>query len=282
MVSSGYSQTPVSLGLQTCAFQAFVGLHRAPKRQKRSQHTLEANLKAQNILANLHPASRPTDDDVLQVLDMMDLEKTKRRKNVTRPEQVQAGGIISVSLALVRNKITKGLQVSTKTAEMRDVCMLLGRWACIDGVDAVPFTSMTLNKDYNAGRHRDENNSGPSLVRGLGNFQGGDLLYWPNDPHGSIASLKESDACVCDVRNCFVPILGRCAHEVTPFTGTRYSIVFYCVEGWKGAEDSVRQILELSGFRWPTPYSNLQMQARVDYAYAKGSAGSQIAGCTEA
>jgi hypothetical protein len=63
--------------------------------------------------------------------------------------------------------------------------MLLGRWACIDGVDAVPFTSITINKDYNAGRHSDENNAGPSLVRALDNFQGGDLLYWHDDRHGT-------------------------------------------------------------------------------------------------
>jgi hypothetical protein len=110
---------------------------------------LEANLKAQNILANLHPASRPTDDDVLQVLDMMDLEKTKSWKTLMRPEHVQAGEIISVSLGLVRNKSTKGLEVSTKTVEMRDVCMLLGRWVYIDGFYAAPFTRTILMVNTN-------------------------------------------------------------------------------------------------------------------------------------
>ena len=93
---------------------------------------------------------------------MLNLEKNKNRKNVMRPEHAE--GVITHTLGLVRNRTTKTLEIAGKTAEVRDVCVLLGRWVHIDGVDEVPFTSVTVNKNYAAARHRDENNAGPSLL----------------------------------------------------------------------------------------------------------------------
>ena len=39
------------------------------------------------------------------------------------------------------------------------------------------LTSITLNTDYNAKRHRDKHNDGSCVVRAWGDFNGGKLLY---------------------------------------------------------------------------------------------------------
>ena len=56
---------------------------------------------------------------------------------------------------------------------LKDVCVLLGRWVHLRGVDEVPFTRISINKDYNADRHRDEGNARelPTAVRALNCFQ---------------------------------------------------------------------------------------------------------------
>ena len=90
-------------------------------------------------------------------------------------------------------------------------------------------------------------------MRALGQFEGGKLLYWNKDPFGiRVERLHRNDAVECDVHCGFVPINGRCAHEVTEYTGTRYSVVFFTVEGYAGASASVWEPLQGLGFKWPS------------------------------
>merc|ERR1719188_1672083 len=46
------------------------------------------------------------------------------------------------------------------------------------------FTSMNLNCNYAAKLHRDGNNFGPSMISAFGDFQGGELNYYPEDDRG--------------------------------------------------------------------------------------------------
>ena len=44
------------------------------------------------------------------------------------------------------------------------------------------WTSITVNTGFASARHRDVGNAGPSLIQAFGDFQGGDLLVWEDDP----------------------------------------------------------------------------------------------------
>ena len=61
-------------------------------------------------------------------------------------------------------------------------------------------------------------------------------------------SLDPRDALTLDVMKCFHLIDWRCAHEVLEYKcGTRYSVVFYTMEGYKGADAGVKQVLTDAG-----------------------------------
>ena len=45
------------------------------------------------------------------------------------------------------------------------------------------FTTMTINSDFSANIHRDRNNDGLSLITSIGNYTGGNLLYWEDADH---------------------------------------------------------------------------------------------------
>merc|ERR1719343_266153 len=98
--------------------------------------------------------------------------------------------------------------------------------------DRFPFTTICINKDYAAKRHRDNNNCGLSIVRALGNFKGGRLKYWPDDPGSKgidVSELAESDAVTLDVRGRSVALDSTKAHEVEAFEGRRYSLVYFTI-----------------------------------------------------
>ena len=45
----------------------------------------------------------------------------------------------------------------------------------------LPFTTITINSRYGAGRHRDCNNDGPSIIAAFGGLVEGRLLPWLRD-----------------------------------------------------------------------------------------------------
>ena len=68
---------------------------------------------------------------------------------------------------------------------------------------------------------------GKSVIKALGDFTGGNILYWPDDPRDcNVGDLEVADAIILDPRQWTV-FDGRCAHETLPFTGTRFSLVYY-------------------------------------------------------
>ena len=80
-----------------------------------------------------------------------------------------------------------------------------------------PFTSITVNENFAAGPHRDKGNQGDSYLIAFGDYIGGDLKVWEGDLSGNI-----------DVHH--KPLImdfTRHTHSVEPFTGNRYSLVYY-------------------------------------------------------
>jgi hypothetical protein len=70
-----------------------------------------------------------------------------------------------------------------------------------------------VNRDYASAMHVDKNNLGPSAIVGLGDYHGGRL--WGQD----IGEV--------DIQGRWCTFDGNIPHCTRPFTGTRYSLIFY-------------------------------------------------------
>ena len=79
----------------------------------------------------------------------------------------------------------------------------------VDGVKQVPLTSICLTKNLQCKRHRDTNNEGPSVARALGQYEGGELAYFHDDPLRNMDKLSSEDACLLDTKKHFVVFDGK-------------------------------------------------------------------------
>jgi hypothetical protein len=74
------------------------------------------------------------------------------------------------------------------------------------------YTTIQVNKNVFCEPHVDKNNVGPSYVIALGDFTGGTI------------AVEGKESCI---RNRFLKFDGTKGHWITPFKGTRYSIVYF-------------------------------------------------------
>lgn len=88
---------------------------------------------------------------------------------------------------------------------------------------SIPFTSITVNQNYKASKHRDKGNTGQSYLVAFGNFTGGELEIH----EGPLTGIH-------DVRSPLITDFSKVEHSVRPFTGDRYSLVFYVAKKSEG------------------------------------------------
>ena len=85
------------------------------------------------------------------------------------------------------------------------------------------FTTIQFNKNYQCAKHIDGNNVGISRIIGLGDYEGGELLVYFDGP--------DEAPTVIDIKNKFYEFNGsEYWHETAPFTGTRFSLVYFSLE----------------------------------------------------
>ena len=75
------------------------------------------------------------------------------------------------------------------------------------------YNSITINKNFKCRPHYDKNNKSPSMIIGLGDYEGGELVV---------------EKCEMDIKN--NPVIfngGSCLHWVNEFIGDRFTIVYY-------------------------------------------------------
>ena len=146
--------------------------------------------------------------------------------------------VFSDTLGLTRSRV--GTVVLTKHAcKHPDLFTLLCKWLKdrpeLDQHN-FPFTSINVNYDYAARKHRDTNNAGVSLTRSFGAFLGGQLRYWPDDDgQAPLSALKNADSLIIDTKANLVTFDDARAHSVLPFIGERYSLVFFTIDGHQRA-----------------------------------------------
>ena len=193
----------------------------------------------------LNRKTRITDTMVLNLLRRWHFDQNTTRKNV---KDENAPWIYSDNFGLLKDRSHRGTQLTSKTILYQDFLKLLSTWIrdkCRKafGIDFA-FTSICLNKNYTARRHKDKGNLGPSAIIALGDFKGGDLNTW--SANGNMQTTA--------IRNKVLIFDGNCEHAVEPYEGKeRYSLVFFTVSGFDKTPKAERNTLSKAiGVPFPT------------------------------
>eukprot|EP00812_Abedinium_dasypus_P006859 NODE_186_length_1846_cov_343.211614.p1 GENE.NODE_186_length_1846_cov_343.211614~~NODE_186_length_1846_cov_343.211614.p1 ORF type:complete len:502 (+),score=184.55 NODE_186_length_1846_cov_343.211614:3-1508(+) len=238
-----------------------------------------------HILAERHLATadktgcKISDAAVEEVLSAWAYAENEFRVNVMADDQTF---VFSDTLGLVRTR-TGVYHLTDATLAYPALMRLLMRW----WADTRPagwgehfaFTSINLNCDYAARVHRDQNNTGPSAIKALGDFEGGRLWYWSKDAHPRplATTLKKADAELLDIRKKWTLFDGNCGHGVEPFTGHRLSVVFFTGKRYhKLAPEHIAEVKAL-GLPWPTEQALARMRAYLESAKRPKAQGAGAA-----
>ena len=94
------------------------------------------------------------------------------------------------------------------------------------------------------------------MLAAFGDFEGGVLRYWPDDNKSmKVEMLANKDSLTFDVRTNLILFDGQRCHEVLPFEGERYSLVWFtCARYWEAGKATLKKLSDL-GFEVPTEKS---------------------------
>ncbi|MEY3393467.1 MAG: hypothetical protein RL498_387 [Pseudomonadota bacterium] len=84
-------------------------------------------------------------------------------------------------------------------------------------ITGIKWNAITINQNYKCGIHRDKHNGGDSIIVAFGSFEGGELELHESDLKG-IHNIKHK---------LLQHDFSKTYHSVLPFTGNRYSLVYY-------------------------------------------------------
>jgi hypothetical protein len=218
----------------------------------RMKRTVAEN-RATEILSERASSRRKLSrDDVLSVLRHWGFRKNFTRINVT-PEGHSF--VFSDTMGLVSDR-TGGINPTKYTLAYPNVSKVLCdfmRDHLPEGIPSFRFTSINVNKNYAGRRHRDASNVGPSILAALGEFKGGRLYYFPNDDKSlDLEDIPKSDMVTLDTRKHMVLFDGRRAHQVEPFSGERYSLVWFTCPRSDRADAKALAEMQQCGFQVPT------------------------------
>jgi hypothetical protein len=130
----------------------------------------------------------------------------------------------------------------------------------------LPFTAISLNTNYAGRLHRDAGNIGPSVGLAIGSFTGGKLRFWANDSakgtRSDVEQVRGEPSVALNLKRGVV-FDGNCAHEVEPFAGERYSMIFFTGKKYKKTSGAVKRKMVHMGADWPTIASLDRLKAKV-------------------
>jgi len=81
------------------------------------------------------------------------------------------------------------------------------------------WTSVQFNKNFRGVRHRDEKDASYQVATAFGDYEGGELRVFGQ--HGIVD---------VNTRGRFTRFDGRFEHEVLPYTGVRYSVIYFMLQ----------------------------------------------------
>mmetsp|Transcript_26127 Transcript_26127/g.56651 ORF Transcript_26127/g.56651 Transcript_26127/m.56651 type:complete len:570 (-) Transcript_26127:238-1947(-) len=233
-------------------------------------HRLLSQREARRILKDAEKEKRKiTNDEVLTVLRKWSFGKNTNRVNVT-PENQE--WVWSDTLGLLRDRIGD-IHLTPPTKTYPEVIGVLNKYLH----DRIPpemksfrWTSINLNCNYAAKRHRDGNNFGPSAIQAFGDFEGGCLNYWPEDDRtcDKEEKMKAADSVKLNLKDGLCLFNGNCSHSVDDFKGERYSVVFFCVRCFNEAPEECKAQLRSVGTIYPEPDADRWAVIRPPRGYA--------------
>ena len=196
------------------------------------------------------------DRHVLETLRLWRFREHKRKTHASSPGS--NGPVLSDTLGASRTRSGK-IVVAASTARFPSVFALFARWLQCHHPGSLsarfPFTSVDLNYAYATALHRNQNITGASMTKSFGSFtRGGELLYFPDDD-GALEprNLSEHGAVpmAIDTRECLSLFDEARAHGVQPFSGERYSLVFYTQQSFSNAPPASLESLRRLGAHMP-------------------------------
>lgn len=150
-------------------------------------------------------------EELITVLNTIKWTKSKNRKNAMKDPNK---GEYSIQFGKVFARF-KGKKDSINNFKYPNVYMYLQNLASF--IDPkFEYTSICVNKNFECKAHVDKNNIGTSLILGVGDYYGGEL---------NVEGVKY------DIKNQILYFDGsKQLHWVEPFSGTRYSIIWYTLK----------------------------------------------------
>eukprot|EP00746_Dinoflagellata_sp_MGD_P165762 gnl/MRDRNA2_/MRDRNA2_95225_c0_seq1.p1 gnl/MRDRNA2_/MRDRNA2_95225_c0~~gnl/MRDRNA2_/MRDRNA2_95225_c0_seq1.p1 ORF type:complete len:501 (+),score=95.76 gnl/MRDRNA2_/MRDRNA2_95225_c0_seq1:98-1600(+) len=246
--TSGHSESPLMRGLRLVA-------------QQEAKARLEAAESEGRMIS---------DEDIEVVLRKWQFCQNPHRLNVMPKNKKW---VFSDTLGLLRDR-AGDIHLTSPTRRYPQVAEIICRWLTDrlpEEIKTFTFTSINVNCNYAASRHRDNGNFGPSLIKAFGSFSGGELQYWPEDAGstlvGDVSNLDPKDSVSLDIGAGLALFNGNCGHSVKPFTGNRYSIVYFTGSCHAKAKPEDKKKLTRLGFKFPKvnedPYALIRAPSKV-------------------
>ncbi|CAE7431770.1 unnamed protein product [Symbiodinium natans] len=236
-------------------------------------HRLVADRAAKGILKR--GKGGITADDVENVLRNWAFARNSFRLNVMPQGQ---DWVKSDTLGLLRDR-GGDIHVTKPTLRYPHVAEMLNKFLLQrlpNEAKSFKWTSINLNCNYAARRHRDGNNFGPSFIQAFGNFTGGELSVWPEDDKSQkLHELPESQKKTVDIKKNLVLFNGNTAHEVHDFDGQRFSVVYFCCGCHAKTPPSVQKELKKFSFHHPNKDDKRYTLLPEPQGYSKKSVGTR-------
>lgn len=237
-------------------------------------HRLVANRKSEEFLKAAAKQNRAiSDEEVTTAMFTWAFAKNPNRVNVLPDGQ---DWVWSDTMGLLRDR-TGDIHITKPTTRYPAFVKLITQWLfdrIPPEVDTFKFTSLNLNCNYAAKRHRDGNNFGPSFIKAFGSFTGGELNVFPEDDRESIRQLEKlplKDRETVDLRTNMAMWNGNSAHEVQDFVGNRYSVVYFAAGCHAKASDEDKAKLRELGFPYPATDEDPEALLDAPVGYGKGA-----------
>ena len=228
---------------------------------------------AREGLAKLKKGEHPSDQVVRKALRLWGFEKRNFSQKVI-PEGHEWEH--SDTLRIMESRFNDIRFISSPCNGYENFVRLLGSWAQKRAPNGqLPFTTL-LFKNYAGRRHRDTGNIGTAVGLAIGPFTGGKLRYCSGESQEGVRSahveaVRDESGNGLNFRRGGV-FDGNSGHEVEPFRGERYSLIFFTVEKYKKASNSVKRKMVNITADSPTDDLLERLQASLPRAAARKSA----------
>jgi len=161
---------------------------------------------------------------VLEILEKISPFPIQKRRNITEDKQGYNKGVV---LGKVYSwKMTKDGRQGIITGRRTETPKYKGLFEEASKLmteydPKFIFSSIQINDNHKASKHKDSNNVGCSYIIGLGDYTGGEVRVYTAD---------ETSYVDIDIKDKFTSFDGSTLpHETLDFKGTRFTLVFYNV-----------------------------------------------------